>query len=97
MSTHVDSHPTARKRHRCLLCYRTIQPGEVYWRQVAFDEGACTHKMCEHCERTVVMYSRSVGEDEWTEENVLDWLRDDQPALYATMRAGWRFPDGELV
>lgn len=97
MTGYVDSHPTARKRHRCTLCHRTIQPGEMYWRQVAFDAGAHTFKTCEHCERTVVTYCRSVGDDQWTEEDVMDWLRDDHPGPYATMLAGWRFPDGELA
>lgn len=94
---YVDSHPTARKRHRCTLCDRTIRPGEAYWRQVIFNGSAATFKTCGHCERAVVAYGRSAGEDEWIEEDVMEWLRGDHPALYAATLAGWRFPDGELM
>ena len=98
MTSYVDSWPVARAQHHCLLCRRAIQPGETYWRQVTFDEGsAWTHKACEHCERVVVAYCRTVGEPEWVEEDALGWLRDDYPALYAAMVAGWRFPYGGLM
>ena len=98
MISHVDAWPVARKRHRCMLCRRTIQPGETYWRQAVFDEGsAWVHKTCRHCERVVHEYCYMVGESEWMEEDALDWLREDYPALYAAMFAGWRFPDGELM
>ena len=98
MTSHVDSWPVARTQHNCLLCRRSIQQGETYWRQVTFDEGSVwVHKTCEHCERVVVAYCRTVGEPEWMEEDALNWLRDDRPALYAALLAGWRWPDGGLV
>ena len=98
MTFHVDSRPVARRRHRCLLCSRTIHPGETYWQQSVFDEGSVwAHKTCEHCERVVVTYCRTVGDEEWMEEDVLDWLRDDHPALFAALFMGWWFPDGELL
>ena len=98
MTHYVDSWPTARRRHRCGLCYRSILPGETYWRQSSLDHGqAWTSKTCEHCERVVYAYCRTVGESEWMEEDALDWLRDDHPALFAALFAGWRFPDGDLV
>ena len=98
MTDYVNSYPVARTRHRCLLCRRAIQPGEVYWRQAVFDEGsAWTHTTCEHCARVVYAYCRTVGESEWMEEDALDWLRDDHPALFAALFAGWRWPDGDLV
>lgn len=35
MAEFVDSWPTARKRHRCGLCLRCIEPGESYWRSLS--------------------------------------------------------------
>lgn len=98
MTEFVDTYPTARTRHRCGLCHRVIDPGETYWRQAGLDHGrAWTSKTCEHCERVVYAYCRTVGESEWMEEDALDWLRDDHPAVSATLRAGWCWPDGELT
>ena len=98
MTSYVDSWPVARTQHQCLLCRRTIQQGETYWRQVTFDEGSVwVHKTCEHCERVAWAYCRVTGESEWDGENALEWLSDDHPALYAALLAGWRWPDGELV
>ena len=97
MAEFVDSWPTARKRHYCGICYRSIQPGETYWRQAGFDGNAWTNKTCEHCERVVWRYSHEVYEDGWLIDCVLEWLEDEHPSVLASMRAGWRFPDGELV
>ena len=56
MTAFVDSWPTARKRHRCGLCWRFIEPGEAYWRQAGLDGTAWTNKTCEHCERLMWAY-----------------------------------------
>lgn len=46
-----DTHPTAKKRHRCEECSRWIEPGETYWRNATICEGDfCAFKMCAHCE-----------------------------------------------
>ena len=96
MTVFVDSWPTARKRHRCGLCWRFIEPGESYWRQACLDRGtAWTNRTCEHCERVVWAYGRSCGEYEWEPECVAEWLEDEYPAVAASRDAGWRFPDGE--
>ena len=95
MTAFVDSWPTARKRHRCGLCWRFIEPGEAYWRQAGLDGSAWTNKTCEHCERVVWAYGRSGGEYEWGPECVAEWLEDEYPAVAASRDAGWRFPDGE--
>lgn len=97
MTEFVHSHPTARTRHRCVLCGRQVMPGETYWRQAVFDGTAWTVKTCEHCERVTGTYGRVAGASDWFEENVREWLEDEYPSLYASMRAGWRWPDGELV
>lgn len=98
MTDFVDSWPKARKRHRCGLCWRCIEPGESYWRQAGLDRGAAwTNRTCEHCERVVWAYGRSDDEFEWEPECVAEWLEDEYPAVAASRDAGWRFPDGELV
>ena len=81
-----------------MLCGWSVQPGETYWRQAALDEGtAWTNKTCEHCERVVHTYCRAVGESDWMEEDALEWLEDEYPDVLATLRAGWRYPDGQKV
>ena len=98
MTDYVDAWPTARKRHRCGVCRRTILPGETYWRQASLDHGqAWTNKTCGHCERVVWAYGRVGGDSEWELEWVLEWLEDGHPAVFAALLAGWRFPDGELA
>lgn len=100
MTEFVDSWPTARKRHRCGVCGRFIEPGEAYWRQAAFDAGdAWTNKTCEHCERVAwrYRYSRKSYEDEYDVEWVYEWLEGEHPSVLASMQARWRFPDGDLM
>lgn len=98
MTEFVDAYPTARRRHRCGICRRGIEPGETYWRQAGLDRGsAWTNKTCEHCERVVWVYGRVTGEWEWEPECVFELLEDEYPAVFSAMRAGWRWPDGELA
>ena len=98
MSAWVWTRPTARKRHRCQVCGRSILPAEDYDRMAGFDGGsAWTLKCCRHCYRVSQAYMRYTTEDEWVIDWVIEWLSDQHPALYATLRAGWRYPDGELV
>lgn len=95
MTTFVDAHPVARKRHRCGVCRWWIEPGETYWRQSALDGAtAWTNKTCEHCQHVVAAYVRDVAEHEWDEDALLEWLFEYSPGVFAGMRAGWRFPDG---
>ena len=98
MTAYVDSWPTARKRHRCGLCRRCIEPGESYWRQAGLDcATAWTTKTCAHCERVVWAWGRSNSESEWDPECVAEWLEDEHPSIAAARTAGWRFPDGYLT
>ena len=73
MTAYVDAWPTARKRHRCGVCRRTILPGETYWRQAGLDRGsAWTNRTCEHCERVVWACCRVTVESEWDGQGVRD-------------------------
>ena len=99
MSTFVNTYPTARKRHACGLCDEGIRPGEMYRRGVWFDGGtAWTWKECLWCERAAAAYMRLCRDvDEYLSDWVIEWLADDHPTVYALMRAGWSYPDGERV
>lgn len=47
-----ESHPKARKPHKCEECRRDIHPGEVYQNVAGKWEGDVSeHKMCRHCRR----------------------------------------------
>lgn len=75
-----------------MLCGWSVMPGETYWRQVSLDEGtAWTSKWCSHCERVIW----ESDEYELSPEATLEWLEDEHPNVLATLRAGWRYPDGE--
>lgn len=96
MSAFVSTYPTARKRHACNLCDEGIRPGERYRRGVGFDDGtAWTWKECLWCERAAATYMRLYLDDEYSPSWIIDWLAADHPTVYALMRAGWSYPDGE--
>lgn len=96
MTEYVWSNPTARVRHRCRLCRRIVLPGEPYWRMAGLDNGAAwTYKACPHCFRVANTWSRRLEGDEWWEDLIFEWLQDEHPALWASLLAHWRFPDGE--
>ena len=100
MTAYVDTWPTARKRHWCEVCGRAILPGETYWRQAALDGGiAWSNKTCAHCECVIGRYAcvRDTYADELEPECLWEWLEEGYPAVMATARAGWSYPDGELV
>lgn len=98
MTDYIWTSPTARKRHRCHMCWRIILPGETYWRMAGLDSGqAWTYKACPHCYRVTETFSRHRDEEEWEDTIILEWLADEHPALWASLRAGWRYPDGELL
>jgi len=33
----------------------------------------------------------------WDDASIAAWLREDYPTVWSQMRAGWRYPDGELL
>lgn len=50
-AVYKDSRPIARKQHRCVECYRTINDGERYFRAEGCIDGQwTTYKLCRHCD-----------------------------------------------
>lgn len=93
--TNIWTSLTARKQHRCHMCGRIILPGETYWRMAGLDHGQVwTYKACPHCYRVAAALN---SEEEWDTEVILECLADEHPALWASLRAGWRYPDGDLL
>ena len=101
MPDFVNTYPTARKRHRCSLCGWAIWTGERYLRGAGFDAGAVwTWKECLWCERTAAQYGRErfdLYDEGYDRCTIADWLNDNHPDVWAQMRAGWTYPDGERV
>jgi hypothetical protein len=57
-----DTHPVARKAHRCYLCGREIAVGERHVRRTGVGEdGLWTGRMHEECEALTVGWT----EDDW--------------------------------
>ena len=40
---------------------------------------------------------RTAGDEEYFSHWIIEWLAADHPTVYALMRAGWSYPDGERV
>lgn len=94
-----DTHPKARKPHRCIECGRTIPPGERYERIVVkFDGTIHTYRTCAHCEeaRNWLLWECSG----WLYHGVYDdlaehvyegdaWKYKAAGILAGAMRKGW--------
>lgn len=102
MQTISQSKPKARKAYRCMWCYRTIDPGEVYtraWNVLSPGEKPYTWINCLHCEAWV----RLAGIESWDGEGITDeCLIEYEPVemwdlrLKALYRKKWRRADGSL-
>lgn len=100
MTHFTESHPVARKPHRCGTCGRTIRPGETYRRGAGMDGShAWTWKECAHCEALIRYLTTFSGESEYdAEELVSDWDVYTIPhaRIRAQYRARWTRRDGAL-
>lgn len=102
MTTWVRDIVTARKPHRCVICFRRIDPGEKYLRGVELQRGEPPRRWheCMHCHTVQVMYDISDnGEydqdlfDYWTQEP-----RDVRELRHAAgYRMQWRTSGGTLL
>lgn len=73
----TETHPTARKEHRCCECGRVIHPGERYERiDGVWDraDGMQTYKTCSHCQMARSWLQAECGGFLFTE--VAEDLRD---------------------
>ena len=71
------SKPKARKNHRCDLCGMLINSGEKYHRfSGKYDDMMFVSTLHLDCERVVRAYTLEHNEDEWNEDWVFDWLRE---------------------
>jgi hypothetical protein len=69
---------TARKVHRCSVCARAIQPGELYIDHFSLDEnGPCTAKVCSDCRQAQDIFA-AAHEDEYGPSYI-------QPPGFATL------------
>jgi hypothetical protein len=100
MQTISQSTPKARKAHRCMWCYRTIDPGETYSR--AFNTDGVTGWTwinCLHCEAFVTL----AGIEDWDGDGIsVEHILEHEPTavsdlrLKALHRKKWRRADGTL-
>lgn len=101
MQTLNDIRRKARKHHRCMLCHRLIDPGEMYRYQVIVgDWGIYAWKNCEHCDLIASLVDQAFG---WLDEGIHDgivseWEPETIPHLRLKVywQQGWRKPDGTL-
>lgn len=100
MTHYVDTRPKARKPQRCMMCNRTIDPGENYRRGAGMDGStAWTWIECGHCAEFVrVAFSRSWDDDSYGEDLFVDFEPQGIPEarIRAQWRRGWRRLDGSL-
>lgn len=74
-----ETRPVARKAHTCAPCRTTIQPGDIYHRQVSVEDlGFSTWKACEPCADIVnEVFVWSYYPDEGVNaEDYLEWARE---------------------
>ncbi len=93
------SNPKARKAHKCMMCYRIIDIGEVYERQTNLGEdlNLYTWKNCQNCH---VFYGLIEAWDDYGvgNESVWEWEPGSMHELRikALWRKKWRRKDGSL-
>ena len=100
MTHYSHSRPKARKPHVCVMCGRTITPGENYLRTAGMDgSSAWTWLECAHCE-VFVSYAYSAS---WPDDGYgPDLLSEFAPAcvaqarVLAQYRRRWRRLNGDL-
>lgn len=93
----------ARKSHTCLLCGRTIGPGEIYRHQRNVDCGDIwTWRNCAHCDVLLDWLYTTTRLYDWDEGATPDSIGEWEPETIAEARLKiywrhqWRTRSGEL-
>lgn len=101
MTHYSDSHPRARKPHRCSLCRRWIRAGETYRRGAGMDGStAWTFRECAHCAAIIPLAMAEI--DPWGEEYDDSLIPDWEPTTVPHLRLKvlylrkWTKRDGAL-
>lgn len=71
------TNPIAKKKHQCSLCYGDIRAGEKYDRFCGLYDGAffdLKHHLI--CSDIINEYCDYIGEDEYNNDNVIDWVSE---------------------
>jgi hypothetical protein len=99
-----ERHLVARKPHKCGECYRVIEKGETYLREVtAFEREMSTHKTCSHCQVVRDWLFDECGGWVWTaiREDIREHAYDGYPMDVIRLAVGmgwkWRTPSGKLM
>ena len=74
---YTASFPKARKQYKCDLCGETIEPGQQYsCFSGKYDGEMFTSRNCMICDRMIVTYCGDVGENEYDEDAIREWLSE---------------------
>lgn len=100
-----ESHPIARKQHKCFECARTIEPGETYLAESLLFEGEFSaHKTCSHCEVARAWLAAECGgwlyggvEEDIREHATSGYYGMDLARIAVGMDWGWRRKNGALL
>lgn len=91
---------TARKKHRCEMCLRVIDPGELYRRSAGMDGStAWTWKECLHCAQLIRYVVWLESEEEYGPDLFAEWEPETIEHLRLKVlatRLRWRRTDGTL-
>lgn len=71
------SEPTARKEYKCSLCDEAIHEGEKYVRFCGKYDGLMfDQKLHLTCNQMISEYCRACDDNEYTEDQVLEWVQE---------------------
>lgn len=97
MTHYTHAEPKARKPHRCMMCYRTIDPGETYRRGAGMDGStAWTWIECAHCAAFVRVAFSCYWDESYDETLLIDYEPRSiaEARVKAQYRRKWRRLDG---
>lgn len=73
-----STYPKARKEYQCDLCRQKIKKGEKYHRWCGkYDGDMFDDKYHLTCQEIINAYCLAMGDGEYSEECICDWLHDE--------------------